>query len=56
MRLVQNFPFACILLTLICAVVSSVLSARAARRLTAGLILAVTAMTALVLADALATG
>lgn len=56
MRLVQNFPFACILLTLICAVVSSVLSARTARRVTFALISAVTAMTACVLADALASG
>ena len=56
MRLVQNFPFACILLTLICAVVSSVLTGRAARKLTGALIAAVTAMTACVLADALRTG
>ena len=56
MRLVQNFPFACILLSLICAVVSSVLSGKAARRLTQFLILAVTAMTACVLVDTLKTG
>lgn len=56
MRFVQNFPFACILLTLICAVVSSVLSGRAARRLTTALILAVTAMTLCVFVDTLVTG
>lgn len=56
MRFVQNFPFFCILLSLMCAVVSSVLKGRAARRVTLGLILAVTAMTVAVLADALITG
>ena len=56
MRLVQNFPFACILLTLICAVITSVLNGRAARRLTICLIAVVTAMTACVLADAIRTG
>ena len=56
MRFVQNFPFFCILLTLMCAVASSVLKGRGARRVTLFAILAVSAMTAAVLADALATG
>lgn len=56
MRPVQNLPFACILLSLMCAVITSVLHPRAARRLTTALIAVVTAMTACVLADALATG
>ena len=43
MHFVQNFPFFCILLTLICAVVTSVLKGRPARWLTMGLIMAVTA-------------
>ena len=38
MQFVQNFPFMCILLTLICAVVTSVLKGRQARWLTMGLI------------------
>ena len=56
MQFVQNFPFMCILLTLICAVITSVLRPRAARRLTIALILAVTAMTAAVMTYTLATG
>lgn len=56
MRLVQNFPFACILLSLMCAVISSVLSGKNARRVTLFLILAVTGMSACVLADTLVHG
>ena len=56
MHFVQNFPFFCILLTLICAVVTSVLKDRPARWLTMGLIMAVTAMTVCVLGYTLATG
>ena len=56
MQFVQNFPFMCILLTLICAVVTSVLKGRQARVLTMGLIAAVTAMTVAVLAYTLRTG
>lgn len=56
MQFVQNFPFFCILLTLICAVISSVLRARAARRLTAFAICAVFAMNACVLLYTLRTG
>ena len=51
MRFAQNFPFFCILLSLMCAVVSSVLSPRAARRVTLFLILAVIGMTCGVLLD-----
>ena len=56
MHFVQNFPFFCILLTLICAVVTSVLKGRPARWLTMSLIMAVTAMTVCVLGYTLATG
>ena len=56
MQFVQNFPFMCILLTLICAVVTSVLKGRQARWLTMGLITVVTAMTASVLVYTLQTG
>ena len=49
MHFVQNFPFFCILLTLICAVVTSVLKGRPARWLTMSLITVVTAMTVCVL-------
>lgn len=56
MHFVQNFPFFCILLTLICAVITSVLRGRQARWLTMGLIIAVTAMTGAVLVYTLATG
>ncbi|MGN0772828.1 MAG: complex I subunit 5 family protein [Candidatus Ventricola sp.] len=56
MHFVQNFPFFCILLTLICAVVTSALKGRQARWLTMGLIAAVTAMTASVLVYTLTTG
>ena len=34
MQFVQNFPFICILMTLICAVITSVLKGRQARWLT----------------------
>ncbi len=56
MQFVQNFPFMCILLTLICAVVTSVLKGRQARWLTMCMITAVTAMTASVLVYTLTTG
>ena len=56
MQFVQNFPFMGILLTLICAVLSSVLNGRLARRLTACLITVVTAMTAAVMVYTLQTG
>lgn len=56
MHFVQNFPFFCILLTLICAVITSVLKGRPARWLTMSLIMAVTAMTVCVLGYTLATG
>lgn len=56
MHFVQNFPFFCILLTLICAVVTSVLKGRPARWLTMSLIAVVTAMTVCVLGYTLATG
>lgn len=56
MHFIQNFPFFCILLTLICAVITSVLRGRQARWLTMGLIIAVTAMTGAVLVYTLATG
>ena len=48
MEFVQNFPFFCILLTLICAVITSVLKGRQARWLTMLLITVVTGMTAAV--------
>ena len=50
MQFVQNFPFMGILLTLICAVITSVLKGAAARRMTVFVIGAVTAMTAAVAA------
>ena len=56
MQFVQNFPFFCIMLTLVCAVVTSVLKGRQARWLTMGMITAVTAMTAAVLVYTLTTG
>ena len=56
MQFVQNFPFFCIMLTLICAVVSSVLKGKAARRLTCLMITAVTVMTAAVMVYTLKTG
>lgn len=56
MQFVQNFPFFCILLTLICAVITSVLKGRAARRMTLFVILAVSAMNAAVMAYTLRTG
>lgn len=56
MQLVQNFPFACILLTLICAVITSVLKGGAARRMTLFVISAVTVMTACVMVYTLETG
>ena len=46
MHFVQNFPFMGILLTLICAVISSVLKPKAARAVTIFVIAAVTALTA----------
>ncbi len=46
MHFVQNFPFMGILLTLICAVISSVLKPKAARAVTLFVIAAVTALTA----------
>jgi len=56
MQFVQNFPFMTILLTLICAVITSVLDGRKARRLTGLLLLTVTAMTAAVMVYTLRTG
>ena len=56
MQFVQNFPFMCILLTLICAVVTSVLKGRQARWLTMSMITVVTAMTVAVLVYTLRTG
>lgn len=56
MAFVQNFPFFSILLTLICAVITSALGSRKARGLTLALIVAVAAMTACVLAFTLSTG
>ena len=56
MQFVQNFPFFCIMLTLICAVVTSVLKGKAARRLTCLMITAVTVMTAAVMVYTLKTG
>ena len=49
MQFVQNFPFFAILLTLICAVITSVIGRRKAIYLTSLLITAVTAMTVCVL-------
>jgi len=56
MQFVQNFPFFCILLTLICAVITSVIGRRKAIYLTSLLITAVTAMTVCVLVYVLRTG
>lgn len=56
MLFVQNFPFFGILLTLICAVITSVLKGRQARWLTMALITAVTVMTGAVLTYTLVTG
>ena len=56
MQFVQNFPFFCILLTLICAVITSVLKGRQARWLTMLLITVVTGMTAAVMVYTLQTG
>lgn len=56
MAFVQNFPFFCILLTLICAVITSVLRGAAARRMTLFVILAVTVMTLCVMGYTLETG
>ena len=56
MQFVQNFPFMGILLTLICAVLSSVLNGKLARRLTACLIAVLTVMTAAVMVYTLRTG
>ena len=56
MQFVQNFPFICILMTLICAVITSVLGRRKAFYLTTALITMVTAMTACILVYTLKTG
>ena len=56
MHFVQNFPFIGILLTLICAVISSVLRPKAARAVTLFVIAAVTALTAGVLWFTVTTG
>ncbi|MBR4038510.1 MAG: sodium:proton antiporter [Clostridia bacterium] len=56
MEFVQNFPFFCILLTLITAVITSVIGRRKAIYLTSLLITAVTAMTVCVLVYVLRTG
>ena len=56
MQFVQNFPFFAILLTLICAVITSVIGRRKAIYLTSLLITAVTAMTVCVLVYVLRTG
>lgn len=56
MQFVQNFPFFCIMLTLICAVITSVIGRRKAIWLTTFLITAVTAMTVCVAAYTLKTG
>ena len=56
MQFVQNFPFMCILFTLICAVATSVLKGRQARWLTMTMITIVTAMTAAVMMYTLRTG
>ena len=56
MAFVQNFPFFCILLTLITAVITSVIGRRKAIWVTTFLITAVTAMTVCVLAYTLSTG
>ena len=56
MQFVQNFPFFCIMLTLICAVCTSVIGRRKAMWLTAFMITAVTAMTCTVLVYTLRTG
>ena len=56
MQFVQNFPFFCILLTLMGAVASSVMSSRMARRTTLFLILADLAMNVSVMIYTLQTG
>ena len=56
MQFVQNFPFFAILLTLICAVITSVIGRRKAIYLTSLLITVVTAMTVCVLVYVLRTG
>ncbi len=56
MQFVQNFPFFCIMLTLICAVITAVIGRRKAMWLTAFMITAVTAMTCAVLGYTLSTG
>jgi len=56
MQFVQNFPFFCIMLTLICAVITAVIGRRKAMWLTAFMITAVTVMTGAVLVYTLATG
>ncbi|MBQ8618057.1 MAG: sodium:proton antiporter [Clostridia bacterium] len=56
MQFVQNFPFFCIMLTLICAVSTSVIGRRKAMWLTTFMITAVTAMTVCVAAYTLKTG
>ena len=56
MEFVQNFPFFCILLTLITAVITSMLGRRKAIWVTTFLITAVTAMTVCVLVYVLRTG
>ena len=56
MQFVQNFPFMTILLTLICAVVTSVLDGRKARWLTGLMLVTVTAMTTAVMVFTLQTG
>ena len=56
MQFVQNFPFMCILFTLICAVTTSVLGRRKAFYLTTFMITVVTVMTGCVLSYTLRTG
>ena len=56
MQFVQNFPFFCIMLTLICAVTTSVIGRRKAIYLTMFMIMAVTAMSACTLVYTLQTG
>ena len=56
MQFVQNFPFFCILLTLMGAVASSVMNSRMARRTTLFLILADLAMNVSVMIYTLQTG
>ncbi len=56
MRLIQNFPFFCILLTLIGTVVSSVLSGKNARRMSLAILGVDWMLNAFTLADVLRTG